>query len=516
MNTEFFIAKRIGRIGRSGMSRPIVSIATIGITIGIAVMIVSLAVVTGFQQEVQRKMVGFGSHVQINNISLVNDRETSKVPIDQAFYPYLDTVAGVRHIQIYATKAGVIETKDNIQGVILKGVGADMDTSFFSKHLIEGRLLGTIANNTAKEILLSKYLVDRLKLKLDQDITVYLFRGRDDIRPRKFQVVGIYETGLEQFDKEFALTDIHHIRRINSWGLNAEIYVDTTCVDEGVAISGLAFGGDGLHELEWRGIDAQGKGPHSLCVDSNLTVELVVSDRSGTLSDTSRVRLESTTDGGCACGKDLSYEEQNPGDSYQGYVGGFEVFLEGDALELAMNGDSISRVQLSKLLREEEMPTDLYLTSIREQYPELFAWLELLDTNVVVIIILMIIVATINMTSALLIIILERTNMIGILKALGSTNASIGKVFLFHAGSMVLKGIVLGTLIGVGLCLIQAHFGVVTLPQENYYVSVVPIRLQWVDVLMLDLFTLLVCVLVLILPSLLVTRISPIRAIRFD
>lgn len=497
------------------MSRPIVTIATAGITIGIAVMIVSLAVVTGFQQEIQKKMIGFGAHVQINSISLSNNRETSKIPLDQGFYPHLDTVSGVRHIQIYATKAGMIETKDNIQGVILKGVGPDMDRSFFEEHLVTGRLLELNDSTSSREILLSKYLAERLQLELNEDITVYLFKGREDIRPRKFTIVGIYETGLEQFDKEFALTDIHHIRRINSWGLDAEIHVDTTCISGGVELSGLAFGGDGLFEYEWHGIKARGKGPHRVCVDSIKTIQLVVHDRSSTFPDTARVELIPHGDG-CACGSELTFKDLNPGNSYNAYVGGFEVLLEDESLGSILNNDEGSREKLNKLLGTDQMSNDLYITTIREQYPELFAWLELLDANVVVIITLMIVVAIINMTSALLIIILERTNMIGILKALGSSNGSIRRVFLYNSGFMILKGIVLGTLIGVGLCLLQHHFGIVTLPQENYYVSRVPIQMEWQHIALLDGFTLVVCVAVLILPSMLVTRITPVRAIRFD
>ena len=498
------------------MSRPIVAIATAGITIGIAVMIVSLAVVTGFQQEIQKKMIGFGAHVQINSISLSNNRETSRVPVDQEFYPFLDTVPGIRHIQIYATKAGVIETKDNIQGVMLKGVGPDMDTGFFKKHLVKGRLLELNDTTGTREVLLSKYLADRLQLEVEDELTVYLFKGREDIRPRKFTLVGIYETGLEQFDKEFAITDIHHIRRINNWGLDAEIYLDTTCVEGGVKLTGLAFGGDGTFDYEWKGINARGKGPHLICLDSTQRVELIVHDRSATVTDTATIEMAAINQSPCACGENIRLSVLRTGNSYKAYVGGFEVFLEEDVLDLVLKNDSISRVELSELLGEHEMPRDLYVSTVREQYPELFAWLELLDTNVIVIIVLMIVVAVINMTSALLIMILERTNMIGVLKALGSSDGSIKRIFLYNSGFTIFKGVLLGTGIGLLLCYIQHATGIVTLPQENYYVSVVPVKIEWEHILVLDLFTLTICLAVLILPSMLITRIAPVRAIRFD
>ncbi len=411
----------------------------------------------------------------------------------------------------------MIETKDNIQGVILKGVDKDMDWSFFEKHIVDGEVLNINDSAASKDILISKYLADRLKLSLGESITVYLFKGRDDIRPRKFTITGIYETGLEQFDKEFVIADIHHIRRINSWGLDAEIYADTTCVDGGIELTGLAFGGDGLFEYEWIGMDAQGKGPHRICVQKPTTIELVIHDRSATLPDTAQIRLSPSKEKmACACGSALLVEDLNPGNSYSKYVGGFEVLLEDEGLGNLLSNDRSSRERLSKMIGEVDFPTNLYVSTIREQYPELFAWLELLDTNVVVIIVLMIVVAIINMTSALLIIILERTNMIGILKAMGSTNASIRKIFLYNSGFMILRGVVLGTAIGLLLCYLQVRFGIITLPQEHYYVSVVPILIKWQHIALLDGFTLIICVAALIIPSILVTRISPVRAIRFD
>lgn len=499
------------------MSRPIVVIATIGITIGIAVMIISLAVVTGFQQEIKNKMIGFGAHVQINNISLTNNRETSRVNIDQAFYPELNDKPGIKHIQIYATKAGVIETDEEIQGVVLKGVGSDMDWDFFNKHMVEGTVLSLSDTSVSKGILISKFIADRLKLSVNEDITVYLFKGRDDIRPRKFTIKGIYETGLEQFDKEFVITDIHHIRRINSWGLNAEIYVDNTCSEDGIELTGLAFGGDGIFDLEWVRMDAQGKGPHKICITEDRTIELVVHDRSATYPDTAKIELKpSTNTDDCACGAALAVTEVNSGDSYDQYVGGFELMLDDDQLDAVLQNTPEARERLFDLVEGAEMPVDLYITTIREQYPELFAWLELLDTNVVVIIVLMVVVAIINMTSALLITILERTNMIGILKAMGSSNASIRKIFLYNSAFTIFKGVFLGTVIGLLLCYLQMQFNIITLPQEHYYVSVVPILIKWQHILILNVCTLLVCVAALILPSLLVTRITPVRAIRFD
>ncbi|MBX2973868.1 MAG: ABC transporter permease, partial [Flavobacteriales bacterium] len=510
MNVAHFIARRIlvDKDRADRLSRPIVGIAVLGIVIGMAVMIVTVGITTGFQREVRAKVTGAGGHLQITSISQTDSKETPRVAIAQPFYPSLDSVPGVKHIQVFATRPGIIETDGDIQGVVLKGVGRDHDWSFLQQHLKAGTV--PAIGDTARpiDILLSKYIGDRLHIGVDDTITVYLIKDHDDIRPRKFRVSGLYETGIEQLDHQLVYVDIGHLQRFAQWGLKAELMVYDTASWDGICIEGLAFGGDRIYHYEWPGTELSGKGPHWIRTEKDTTITLVVSDADHTLADTAWVRIIPDP----TVMHDLAWytrdivdiERGGSGGSYAKYCGGFEVIL--DRFEdLAEMDDVIYRDHLDIRLRS---------LSVRQRFPEIFAWLELLDTNVVVIIVLMVIVAIINMTSALLIIILERTPMIGVLKALGSSNGAIRRIFLIDAAYILGIGILLGDLLGIGLCLIQQQFGIVTLPVESYYVDAVPVDVELLPILWLNVGTMVVCVLALILPSMLVTRIGPAEAIR--
>ena len=470
-------------------------------------MIVTVAITTGFQGEVRAKVTGAGSHLQITSIRQSDPKETPRMPIERSYYPWLDTLPEVAHIQVYATKPGMIETAGEIQGVIVKGVGADHDWSFLQKHLVAGSIpaIGDTANPI--DILLSRYLGRRLEIDVGDTITVYLVRGREDIRPRRFHVSGFYETGLEQLDHQLVYLDIAHIQRFAQWGVSAELMVYDTVIENGVRIEGLAFGGDRIHRFHWPGTGLRGRGPHDICVKGDTTIMLVVSDASRTTPDTAWIRLEPRVNSDQACFDRSQIEviRGGSGGSHKYYVGGFEVLLH----------DMADLDRMDQLLYFDHLDVDERSLSVRERFPEIFAWLELLDTNVIVVIVLMVIVAIINMTSALLIIILERVNMIGIIKALGGTNGQVQRIFLLHAAYILATGIIIGDLVGIGICLVQDHFGVVRLPVESYYVDAVPVTLEFWPILLLNLGTLAVCLLALLLPSLLVTRISPVKAIRF-
>ncbi|MEO8588387.1 MAG: FtsX-like permease family protein [Flavobacteriales bacterium] len=525
MGFAHFIARRIVRgegSDTSRFSRPIVVIAVLGIVVGMAVMIITVGITTGFQREVRAKVTGAGTHLQITAIRQTDPKETPRVPIAQSFYPSLDTVPGIAHIQIYATKPGIIETPDDIEGVVVKGVGKDHDWNFLHDHLVSGSLpaIGDTAHPI--DLLLSRYLSHRLHIGVDDTITVYLVKDRDDIRPRKFHVSGLYETGLEQLDHQLVFVDIDHLQRFSQWGLTAEILVKDTVVDHlpMVRVEGLAFGGDRIFTYSWPGLKLEGKGPHYfplLAFHSNGldTLKLAVSDADHTIPDTAWVSIRvdsatftpiSSTGGGEWKPLRVTKTYGGSGGSSTKYCGGFEVTLDRFEDMLAMDD----------LIYTRYLGPELRSLSARDRFPEIFAWLELLDKNVVVVIVLMIIVAIINMTSALLIIILERTTMIGVLKALGSGNGAIRRIFLIDAAYILGAGILLGDLLGVVLCLVQQHFGIITLPVEIYYVDVVQVDLRPGPIALLNLGTLVVCVAALMLPSLLVTRIAPAKAIRFD
>lgn len=412
MNTELFIAKRLilskDKSSNTGFIRtgPIINIAILGIALGMAVMIIAIAIVTGFQSEIRDKVIGFGSHIQITNYDFNTSFEPNPISKNQQFYPHLDTVSGIRHIQVYATKAGIIKTDKEIQGVVLKGIGSDFDWSFFKNKIVEGthfQLSDTLKSN---DILISRHIASKLKLKAGDDLIMYFIQRPP--RMRKFKISGIYETGLEEFDKLYVMVDIAHIQKLNDWR------------------------------------------------------------------------------------KDQ--------------VGGFEVLID--------NYEDLDK--LGNYIYFNIIGPELSSQTIKEIQPQIFDWLELQNMNVQIILFLMVLVAGINMISALLVIILERINMIGILKALGAQNWGIRKIFLYIATYLIGKGLLWGNLIGLTLCIIQQQFGIITLDQKSYYVSVVPINIDLLYILWLNTGTLIICVLFLIIPSYVITRITPVKAIRFN
>lgn len=490
-----------------------------GIVVGMAVMIITVAITSGFQREVRAKVTGAGAHFQITSIRQTDPKETPRMEIARPYYPWIDTLPQVAHIQIYATKPGIIETSGEIQGVVVKGVGADHDWNFLKRHLVEGRLPSIADTANPIDILLSRYLGRRLDIALDDTITVYLIRGREDIRPRRFHVSGFYETGLEQMDHQLVYVDIDHLQRFSLWGLKAEIQVTDSVIDgiPHVGVEGLAFGGNRLYSYKWLELDKEGKGP--IWIPSFLfgqngldTLTLIVSDNDNTIPDTTWVSIRSGPVNLAATSvprpiekPEITITRGEGRGSYNKYTGGFEIILH----------DLADLDEIEQIIYEDYIEMGERSLSVKERFPEIFAWLELLDTNVWVVIILMVIVAIINMTSALLIIILERTNMIGTLKAIGATNGTIRRIFLIQAAYILGMGLIIGDIVGIGLALIQKYYGIITLPVESYYVNSVPVHLSFGPILLLNVGTLAICLVALILPSMLVTRIAPVKAIKF-
>jgi lipoprotein-releasing system permease protein len=414
VNTEIFIARKLifGRDRGRSISRSILDVAIFGISLGLAVMIVSVAVVTGFKKEISRKVVGFAAHIQILNFDSNISYETQPIEKDQEFLEDLKMDPEIRNVQIFATKAGIIKTRSDIQGVVLKGVGPDYDWSFLQNYLVGGNIPQIGDSVVTNSVLISKYIASLLKLKLNDDFLMYFIQ--DPPRMRRFTVSGIYETSLEDFDRVYVFGDIRHIQRLNDWSADQ--------------ISGF---------------------------EVNL--------------------------------KDFSKLEQ-------------ETY----------------RVMTSVGFGFEKDGSKLKVVNIKDKYPQIFDWLSLQDMNVLIILILMLVVAGFNMVSGLLILILDRTNMIGILKALGSPNVSIRKIFLYQSGFMILKGLLWGNLIGIGICLVQHYFGILQLDQSSYYLTTVPVNFSLLHIVGLNLGTALIIILMLIVPSMVISRISPARAIRFE
>lgn len=414
MNFPYFIAKRLIRGRREGtsFSKPINIIAIIGIAAGLAVMIVAVAILTGFKQQIREKVTGFGSHIQIVNFDSNISFETAPISDAQGFIPKIKQTNGIRHIQVYATKAGIIKTDKDIQGVLLKGIGSDFDWSYFGSHIVDGRVFTVTDTGRTNDVIISKKISDMLRLKTGDSFIMHFVQ--DPPRSRKFTICGIYETSLEEFDKMYVFCDIGHIKRLNGW-------------DE---------------------------------------------DK----------------------------------------ISGFEIFIDNfdklDEMTYAV------REAIGYRLSEDE--TKFKVTNIRLRYPQIFDWLGFQDMNVIIIITLMIIVTGFNMISGLLILILEKTNMIGILKALGAEDRTIRNVFLYQAVYLIGKGLFWGNLIGIALAFLQLKTGFITLDPSSYYIKTVPINLSVIHILLLNAGSMAAILFMLLIPSKLISRITPVKAIRYD
>ncbi len=478
----------------------------IGIALGMAVMIVSLSIVLGFQSEIRQKVIGFGSHIQITNFGTGQGLSGTKLLIDQPFYPSLDTLPEVKSVHQFALKEGVIETKENIQGIILKGVTEDYNWDFFKKNMVAGSIPEYRLNQTSNELLISTFLAGRLGVEIEEKLTIYFQNAKGGMSQRNFVVSGTYNTGLQDLDEQFLIAHIDQIKKINQWGLNANLRV-IGCENGRVKLKATGFGGKDRVKLIWSTDSLRGEGPYEFCLNED-TLIYVVAKEAKSISDTAFFnfqRGESQLDGSCECPPDSLLKTFNSGGSGKYYTGGFEVIL-----------DRFESLDEMERIIYEHLNYDLRTSTIRQKSPEIFNWLEMLDLNTVIIISLMILISVINMTSALLILIMERTTMIGLLRAIGASGALVRNIFLIQAGYIILFGMAVGNVIGIGICLLQQRYGFLKLDPENYYVSEVPILLNLENIVLLNIGVFLVCTLMMILPTLAVNSIKPARAIRFN
>ncbi|WP_264560576.1 ABC transporter permease [Flavobacterium sp. N2270] len=410
MNLEYFIAKRLitAKSYKSSISSPIIKIAITAIAIGIIMMIVSVATGIGLQNKIREKVAAFNGHIVIANFDDNQSQvHTQPISINQDFYPKFKTVEGINHIQAVANKAGIIRTESSVEGIILKGVGKDYVWTNIKEYIIEGRL-PNYKDELNEEVLISQYLANRLHLKLGDKFNTFFMKESGKMpNLRNFKIVGIYNSGFQEFDASYVIGDIRHVQRINKWKKNE--------------------------------------------------------------------------------------------------IGAFEVFIN-DFTQIKEIGDKVYK----------EIPPTYNSVTIEEKFFSIFEFLKLFDFNIVVILIVMIVVATINMIVALLVLILERTQMIGILKALGANNWNIRKIFLYNAAYLISRGLLFGNLIALALLFLQKTFGIIKLNPQNYYVSEVQVDINLLHILLLNLGTIIICLLVLLIPSYIITKISPVKAIRFD
>ena len=405
MNFAGFISSRITFKSKRTFSKLIVRIAIIGIMLGLGVMILSLAVIKGFKQEIREKVRGFAGDIQIvktdNNVSYQK----------AGFVDSADIVKDIKSVKLveavypYATKPGIIKANNEIEGVILKGVDKTYNWDHIKKALVAGTVIKyTDTTDVQLQIMISQSTANRLKLKTGDDVTMYFVQ--EPLRKRKLKVVGIFNIGVDEVDKTFVIGDLALIKRLNDWT--------------------------------------------------------------------------------------------------KGEINGYEVTIS-----------DFNKLNIAANAIDDKLPITLKSYTVLDNYPTIFEWLNMLDVNTVVMLVLMIAVAVINMISALLIMILERTAMIGMFKAMGAGNWAIQKIFLYNAAFLIGVGLLLGNAFGLGLGYFQQHTQFFKLDQASYYMTFVPIKIVWTDVLLLNVGTLVTCLLVLIIPSMLVTRISPVKAIRF-
>ncbi|MDD2287679.1 MAG: ABC transporter permease [Bacteroidales bacterium] len=403
MNFEYFISKRLSKQKGKTFSRPIIIIAILSISLGVAVMITSISVLQGFKSEIKEKIIGFGSHVQILPYQSYNSYDSQGISLSPEEEKTLRKHENIKSINPFISLGGLIKTKDDFQGVMLKGIDNNYDSNFFHNYLLSGRFL---SKENINEAIISKHIANKLSLSLGDKLRIYFYID-NNYRARAMEVIGIYETGLSLYDEKIIICNIDQLRPLSS-----------------------------LKDNEVHGY------------------EILL--------------------------KDFSKQEESS--------------------EYIYNSTS----------------HDKTILNIQEIEPNLFSWLNLLDSNVVVILLIMILVSIITITSTLLIIIFEKTQTIGILKSLGANNRSIIKIFLYNALNIIIKGILYGNIFALGLGYLQVRFKIFKLDQESYYLTSVPIEISFSQVMLVNLGTIIICFLALLIPARSISKISPIKSIRFD
>lgn len=416
MNLPLFISRRIYSAQENDkrkVSRPAIRIATAGVAIGLAVMIVSVSVVFGFKHTIRDKIVGFGSHIQVADFMTLQTSETQPIQMDDSVMNVLKKQPGVKHVQRYAMTQGILKTDNDFLGVAFKGVGPEFDSTFIHQNMIEGSIPHFSDKKSQNRILISKAMSDQLGLKCGEKIFAY-FINQDGVRMRRFTISGIYQTNLSQYDNTICFTDLYTAVKLNGWEDNQ------------------------------------------------------------------------------ATGAEISVNDFNKMD------------ITEDAIVKNVNRttDSYGHTYTSK--------------NIKELNRQIFSWLELLDLNVWIILAIMTAVAGVTMISGLLIIILERTSMIGVLKALGARNKMVRHTFLWFAAFIIGKGLIIGNILGIGIILLQKFTGFAKLDPATYYVSTVPAELNPIIIVLLNAMTMLICIFVLIAPSYLISHIHPAKSMRYE
>lgn len=481
----------MARSNRELNSRPVVRIATSGVTLGVALMILASAVVQGFQHEVKNLVVGFDSHVQV----APSDPGAQGLTWSAGMLDTLRQVQDVAHVALRHERAGMVETTQALQGVVIRGLDSTSQVTRIASGLLRGRLP---AEGTTKEVLIGAPLAQKLELDTASRLTLYVVVGPDDIRPRPMRVCGIYETGLLEFDQRHVWVPARVLQDAARRGAEGQITLEPT--PYGVRAVGQAFGRDergatwtGRWDQLPEGVAGQGRRALSL-LHMPPDAEPLWLVGTGALTDT--VRLSHGEDGWVA---DISEG------THHKVVDGYDVWAQ-----------TLDDMPLLQERLFQHIPYHWQAARVDQQHPEMFSWLGMLDLNVDVIVGLMVLISIINMTSALLIIILERRSQVGLLKALGMSDGAVVKAFLWHAARILGQGFAWGNLVGLGLVWMQATWKVVPLDPAAYYVHAVPILVDAPGLVTMEVVAFGLCVVAMVLPALWSTRIRPALTLRMN
>ncbi len=562
---EYFISKKTlkGVVQGKKVSKPIVRISIISIALAIIVNLITIAVVTGFQQEVRQKVSGFGSHIFVMDAGENSIFESAPLRREQPFIKALEKDPGISSISAVGYKPVLFQSDERettfelpsgkdtteyqyqVHGAVIKGVDSTFNWNFFKKNLVKGVIPDYSIDTCENHIVISKRLSKDLNYKIGDRVSAFFVKNTPV--KRKFRIVGIYETGLEEFDKQIVLGNLKTVQELNDWGIQASIEIADTLIDGQIVIKANASGGNGNLRYDW------GNGFNTyigfgLCPKNDTVIRLVVSDywtsldedlSETTMPDTAYLKMTVEGDLSSRCVFELNSDQelereylsedgrkfaitdgvkriicefQEGKGSSSNYIGGFEITVK----DWSTLDEVMARVKDKVDLRLTPYGEVMKTTSIVDNQPDIFMWLGFLDINVIIILTLMILIGIINMGSALLVLILIRTNFIGMMKAMGASNWSIRKIFLIQAGFLIGRGMIWGNVIGLAICLIQKYTGFISLNPEVYYLTEVPIELNIWHWLMLNAGTLIVCLIALIIPSVVITRINPVKAIKFN
>ena len=407
MNTSLFIAKRLynAKENNNNYTRPIIRIAILAIALSVAVMILSVFILSGFKSNISNKVFGFGGHINISKFSYNQSYENDPINFNSEMLTEIELMDFVDNVQTYATKAGVIKKNNEILGVVLKGVDQRYNWNFFNENLISGNVPLFNDSITENTIMISKNISNKMKLNVGDEMIMYFMEK--PVRVRKFIISGIYKTGLSEFDDITVIGDLKHIQKLNNWNLNQ--------------------------------------------------------------------------------------------------IGGYEISI-----------NNFKNIEIYTSLIDESIDYDLKALSINDKYPQIFDWLRLQDFNVLIILILMLIVGGVNMITSLLIIILEKSRLIGMLKAIGASDWNIRHIFIYNSLQIILGGLFWGNLIAVSLSLLQIRFNFLKLDEAIYFMDFVPINIELFSLFLINLGTIIICYLILVIPSAVIAKISPAKSIKFE